>query len=161
MYTIHNIPSNSLDIFSGSVSDKKENIVSLGNQVEGITLFETTSTKHRLYISNERYTAFLGSLTFLFPAKLWIVEIDVDTLSLNTSDEIIVNEKLNISPNPFYNTLNLSKVVDEATIIDLSGKTIDKQYSTKKLSLGHLQKGIYILKTKKNNAVSIEKIFKL
>jgi len=119
MYTIHNIPSNSLDLFSGTVSEKKGNIVSLGNQVEGITLFEITPTKHRLYISNEKYTAYLGSIPFLFPAKLWIIEIDVDTVSLNTSDEVIVDEKLNISPNPFYNTLNLSKVVDEAVILDL------------------------------------------
>ncbi len=161
MFTIHNIPNNSLNIFSGSVSEKITNIAPLGNQIEAITLFEITPTKHRLYISNEKFTTFLGSIPIVFPAKLWIIEVDVETFTLGYLDNISQNEKIKVSPNPFYNTLNLSKKVDEAIVYDLSGKVITKQILTKKLSLQNLNKGIYILKTKTGNSVIIEKIFKL
>tara|TARA_B110000240_G_C13494381_1_gene451019 strand:+ start:1620 stop:2075 length:456 start_codon:yes stop_codon:yes gene_type:complete len=48
MYNIHNIPNNSLDIFSGITSHKISNIVPIGNQLEAITLFEITTNMHRL-----------------------------------------------------------------------------------------------------------------
>ncbi|MDP5028762.1 MAG: hypothetical protein NWQ14_11105 [Flavobacterium sp.] len=77
MYTIHNIPNSSLDIFSGTVSPKITNIVPLGNQVEAIALFEITPTKHRLYISNEKFTFSSGPISITFPAKLWLIEINL------------------------------------------------------------------------------------
>ena len=86
VYTIHNIPQNSLDIFSGKTSEKISDIVSIGYQVEGIALFEITATKHRLYLSNEKFTASLGPIKIAVPAKLLLIEIDAQTLSLPVPD---------------------------------------------------------------------------
>ena len=133
MYTIHNIPNNSLDIFSGSVSAKISNIIPLGNQVEAITLFEITPTKHRLYISNEKYIASIGPITIPFPAKLWVIEIDTDTITL-TVPNIASDLALSIYPNPFDKILKLSKRVDEIIIYDLSGRRIIKQHFIEELS---------------------------
>ncbi len=80
IYTIHNIPENSLDIFSGNVSAKLSDIVTLGHQVEGIALFEITPTSHRLYLSNEKFNASLGPIKITVPAKLMLFEIDAQTL---------------------------------------------------------------------------------
>lgn len=82
IYTIHGIPINSFDIFSGIISEKITNIVPLGNQVEAIALFEITPTTHRLYISNEKFVISVGPLIFTFPAKLWLIEIDAETVTL-------------------------------------------------------------------------------
>lgn len=86
LYTIHNIPKNSLDIFSGKVSEKTKDIVSLGHQVEGIALFEITPTKHRLYLSNEKFSASLGPIKIAVPAKLLLIEIDTQTLTSDAPD---------------------------------------------------------------------------
>lgn len=83
MYTIHNMPKNSLDIFSGKTSEKIADIVSLGHQVEGIALFEITPTQHRLYLSNEKFSASLGPIKIVVPAKLMRIEIDAQTLHSN------------------------------------------------------------------------------
>jgi hypothetical protein len=56
----------------------------LGNQIEAIALLEITPSKHRLYISNEN-TSFLW-MTIPFPAKLWLIEIDTETINLNVPD---------------------------------------------------------------------------
>lgn len=80
MYTIHDIPEQSLNVFSGAVSEKIMDIVTFGHQVEGIALFEMTPTSHRLYLSNEKFNASLGPVKIKIPAKL--MEIDIDTKSL-------------------------------------------------------------------------------
>lgn len=95
MYTIHDIPENSLDIFSGKISDKIVDIVSLGYQVEGITLFEMTPTTHRLYLSNEKFSASLGPIKIKVPAKLLGIEIDAQTLN-----PVVPNTTLNPSSKP-------------------------------------------------------------
>jgi hypothetical protein len=64
---------------------KISNIVPLGNQIEAIALLEITPSKHRLYISNEKYIASYGSMTIPFPAKLWLIEI-AETINLNVPD---------------------------------------------------------------------------
>jgi hypothetical protein len=61
---------------------KISNIVPLGNQIETIAI---TPSKHRLYISNENITSY-GSMTIPFPAKLWLIEIDTETINLNVPD---------------------------------------------------------------------------
>lgn len=95
MYTIHDIPENSLDIFSGKISDKIVDIVSLGYQVEGIALFEMTPTTDRLYLSNEKFSASLGPIKIKVPAKLLGIEIDAQTLN-----SVVPNTTLNPSSKP-------------------------------------------------------------
>lgn len=95
MYTIHDIPENSLDIFSGKISDKIVDIVSLGYQVEGIALFEMTPTAHRLYLSNEKFSASFGPIKIKVPAKLLGIEIDAQTLN-----PVVPNTTLNPSSKP-------------------------------------------------------------
>jgi hypothetical protein len=159
MFTIHNIPSSTLDLFSGTVSAKIPNIVPLGNQVEGITLFEITATKHRLYISNEKYIVSLGPITLAFPAKLWTIEIDNDAIALNMPSTI-PDSDIRLYLNPYDGILNLSKHVDEITIYDVSGRNIAKHYLVNKVSLENLQQGVYIAHLKINNATLIRKLMK-
>jgi hypothetical protein len=159
MFTIHNIPNNSLDIFSGTVSDKISNIVPLGNQVEAIALFEITTTKHRLYLSNEKFVASVGPITISFPAKLWIIDIDTDAIALTVPD-LASDFAVNCYPNPFDKILKLSERVDEISIYDLSGRRITKQHFVEELSLEHLNKGFYIAHIKVKNSKSVMKIIK-
>lgn len=86
LYTIHDIPKNSLDIFSGEVSDKIAEIVSLGYQVEGVALFEITPTQHRLYLSNEKFSTSLGPIKIKVPAKLLRIDLDGPTSTLPASN---------------------------------------------------------------------------
>ena len=76
IYTIHDMPKNNFDVFSGKVSEKKADIVSLGYQVEGIAVFEITPTTHRIYISNEEFSTSIGPIKIAVPAKLMLFEID-------------------------------------------------------------------------------------
>jgi hypothetical protein len=159
MFTIYNIPNASLDIFSGTVSEKISNIVPLGNQVEAISLFEITTTKHRLYISNERYVVIIGPITISFPAKLWMIEIDTDTVTL-TVPNIASNLALSLYPNPFDTLLNLSERVDEIIIYDVFGRKITEQHFVKELSLEGLNKGLYIAHIEINDSKLVKKIIK-
>lgn len=81
LFTIHDLPKDSLDIFSGKVSDKIADIVSLGYQVEGIALFEISPTQHCLYLSNEKFSTSLGPIKIKVPAKLLGIDIDTETLT--------------------------------------------------------------------------------
>lgn len=85
IYTIHDLPKNSFDVFSGKVSEKKSDIVSIGYQVEGIAVFEITPTTHRVYISNEEFRTSLGPIKIEVPAQLMLFEIDTVTSSLPAS----------------------------------------------------------------------------
>ena len=159
MYTIHGIPNNSLDIFSGVISEKISNIVPIGNQVEAIALFEITPNKHRLYISNEKFIFSYEDITIIFPPKLWLIEIDAETVTLDVPD-ITSDLTLNIFPNPFDKTLNLSERVDEIIIFDLLGRILAKQQYVKKLSLENLKPGHYIAHIKINNSILIKQLIK-
>lgn len=83
IYTIHNIPEHSLDIFSGEISEKIADIVTLGHQVEGIAVFERTPRNHRLYLSNEKFRASFGPIKIAVPAKLMTIDVDAETLNPN------------------------------------------------------------------------------
>ena len=159
MYTIHGIPNNSLDIFSGVISEKISNIVPIGNQVEAIALFEITPNKHRLYISNEKFIFSYEDITIIFPPKLWLIEIDAETVTLDVPD-ITSDLTLNIFPNPFDKTLKLSERVDEIIIFDLLGRILAKQQYVKKLSLENLKPGHYIAHIKINNSILIKQLIK-
>ena len=158
MYTIHNIPNSSLDIFSGTVSSKITNIVPLGNQVEAIALFEITPTKHRLYISNEKFTFSSGPISITFPAKLWVIEINAATL-LDLADNIVDNSVI-LYPNPFDESFKLSKIVDEIVVFDLFGRIITKQYFVDEISLENLNRGSYFAHIKINNTQLVKQIIK-
>ncbi|EAZ95147.1 hypothetical protein FBBAL38_09169 [Flavobacteria bacterium BAL38] len=158
MYTIHNIPTSSLDVFYGTVSQKISNIVSLGNQVEAIALFEITPTKHRLYISNEKYTFSSGPISITFPAKLWVIEINAATL-LDIADNIVDNSII-LYPNPFDESFKLSKIVDEIVVFDLFGRIITKQYFVDEISLENLSRGSYFAHIKINNTQLVKQIIK-
>ena len=159
MYTIHGIPNNSLDIFSGIISEKVPNIVPLGNQVEAIALFEITPNQHRLYISNEKFIFSYEDITIIFPPKLWLIEIDAETVTLDVPD-ITSDLTLTIFPNPFDKTLKLSERVDEIIIFDLLGRILAKQQYVKKLSLENLNPGHYIAYIKINNSIIIKQLIK-
>lgn len=159
MYTIHGIPNNSLDIFSGVISEKISNIVPIGNQVEAIALFEITPNKHRLYISNEKFIFSYEDITIIFPPKLWLIEIDAETVTLDVPD-ITSDLTLNIFPNPFDKTLKLSERVDEIIIFDLLGRILAKQQYVEKLSLENLKPGHYIAHIKINNSILIKQLIK-
>ena len=159
MYTIHGIPNNSLDIFSGVISEKISNIVPLGNQVEAIALFEITPNQHRLYISNEKFIFSYEDITIIFPPKLWLIEIDAETVTLDVPD-ITSDLTLTIFPNPFDKTLKLSERVDEIIIFDLLGRILAKQEYVKKLSLENLNPGHYIAYIKINNSIIIKQLIK-
>lgn len=159
MYTIHGIPNNSLDIFTGTTSQKISNIVPIGNQVEAISLFEITPTKHRLYISNEKYVATNGQTSVTFPAKLWLMEINTESVTLEIK-EVTSDIILNIFPNPFDKILKLSQIVDEITIFDVNGRIVAKQHSVQELSLENLNKGQYFAQIKVNNSLLTRKIIK-
>ncbi|MBA6154284.1 hypothetical protein [Gelidibacter maritimus] len=58
-------------------------IVTLGHQIEGIALFEMTPTRHRLYLSNEKFNTSLGPIKIKIPAKLMGIEIDAQALTSN------------------------------------------------------------------------------
>ncbi len=159
IFTISKIPSGSLDVFSGSISEKIQNIVPVGNQVEGIALFEITPTKHRLYISNEKFVLSLGPITLPFPAKLWTIEIDNEDITLNVPT-INSNLEFYIYPNPFESFLKLSKKVDEIIIYDMSGRIITRQYFVEELSLNNLQSGVYMAHIKIGDSKLIKKLIK-
>lgn len=159
MYTIHGIPNNSLDIFSGLISEKISNIVPIANQVEAIALFEITPNKHRLYISNEKFIFSYEDITIIFPPKLWLIEIDAETVTLDVPD-ITSDLTLNIFPNSFDKTLNLSERVDEIIIFDLLGRILAKQQYVKKLSLENLKPGHYIAHIKINKSILIKQLIK-
>ena len=159
MYTIHGIPNNSLDIFSGIISEKVSNIVPLGNQVEAIALFEITPNQHRLYISNEKFIFSYEDITIIFPPKLWLIEIDAETITLDVLD-ITSDLTLTIFPNPFDKTLKLSERVDEIIIFDLLGSIVTKQQYVKKISIENLNPGHYIAHIKINNSILIKQLIK-
>ena len=159
MYTIHGIPNNSLDIFSGVISEKISNIVPLGNQVEAIALFEITPNQHRLYISNEKFIFSYEDITIIFPPKLWLIEIDAETITLDVLD-ITSDLTFTIFPNPLNKTLNLSEKVDEIIIFDLLGSIVTKQQYVKKISIENLNPGHYIAHIKINNSILIKQLIK-
>lgn len=159
MYTIHSIPNNSLDVFSGIVSEKLSNIIPLGNQVEAITSFEITPTKHRLYISNEKFAFVAGPISLTFPAKLWSIEIDVETITVDIP-ETIPNFTLNVFPNPFEKTLNMSETVDEIVVFDLLGRVVATQHHVEQISLKNLSQGHYIAHLKTGNSTYIKQLIK-
>jgi hypothetical protein len=159
MYTIHGIPNNSLDIFSGIISEKVSNIVPLGNQVEAIALFEITPNQHRLYISNEKFIFSYEDITIIFPPKLWLIEIDAETITLDVLD-ITFDLTFTIFPNPLNKTLNLSEKVDEIIIFDLLGSIVTKQQYVKKISIENLNPGHYIAHIKINNSILIKQLIK-
>ena len=159
MYTIHGIPNNSLDIFSGIISEKVSNIVPLGNQVEAIALFEITPNQHRLYISNEKFIFSYEDITIIFPPKLWLIEIDAETITLDVLD-ITSDLTFTIFPNPLDKTLNLSEKVDEIIIFDLLGSIVTKQQYVKKITIENLNPGHYIAHIKINNSILIKQLIK-
>jgi hypothetical protein len=63
---------------------KISNIVPLGNQ-KAIALLEITPSKH-LCIFRMKIHRFLWIDDNPFPAKLWLIEIDAETINLNVPD---------------------------------------------------------------------------
>jgi hypothetical protein len=157
IYTIHSIPVNSFDVFSGAVSPKITDIVPFGNQVEAIALFQTTPNQYKLYLSNEKFSTFVGPIPFSFPAKLWSIVIAAPVLQVPTNNEALV---LTIFPNPVENLLKLSKRVDEIIIYDSSGRIIDKQCNVDEVSVENLNSGIFTAQIKVDNITIIRKIIR-
>jgi len=157
IYTIHDIPGNNLDVFTGKVSDKISNIVPIGNQIEGIALYTISPTKSQLYLSNERFTNSSGTNTLVFPAKLWTIEVDNKLLNIQNEE---LKNLVNIYLNPFNYLVKLDQIIDEITIYDTFGKIMAKQYFADELSLKNLNPGAYFFHLKMNNSTQIRKIIK-
>ena len=157
MYTIHNIPANSFDVFSGTVSPKIANIVSFGNQVEALALFQTTTSQYKLYLSNERFSTFVGPIPFVFPAKLWSIDIDASTLGIS---DYASDFSLTLFPNPVQDVLKLSSLVDEIIIYDVAGKIVMKHENVQLISVQNLSAGIYNAHIKVDNKTIVQKIIK-
>lgn len=159
MYTIHAIPNNSLDIFSGTVSAKISGITPIGNQVEAVSFIETISDKHFLYISNEKFITPSGSIGIDFPAKLRMIEIDVTTTTLATED-IPLNNLITIFPNPFDSDLQFNRMVDEILVFDSFGRIVRQANYVNKVSLEKLNRGVYIASIKVDASQIVKKIIK-
>ena len=101
----------------------------------------------------------IGPITLPFPAKLWMIEIDTNTITL-TAPNNVPDTALNLYPNPFHTLLNLSERVDEIIIYDVSGRKIVEQYFVDKLYLEGLNKGLYIAHIKINDSKLVRKIIK-
>lgn len=160
MYTIHNIPNNSLDVFTGTVSDKITDITPIGNQVEAIAYKETTASKHNLYISNEKFTTVFNSIPFNFPAKLRTIQIDVaetETLTISATE---VASSFKLYQTPSGKTLKTNTLVDEIIIFDVFGRTVIKQQHIQEISLGTLNSGVYIAHVKVNHTIHVRKIIR-
>lgn len=159
LFTVTNIPTGSYDVFSGQVSEKKANLLPMGNQVEGITIVSTSKNKHEILISNEKYTVSFGPLTFTFPAKLWSLELENEDVTLAASAAGSI-PTFSIYPNPFQNILKLTKKADEIQIYDLAGKLITTKVLVDEIQLGHLQAGTYMARIKMGDEVFIKKLIK-
>ncbi|MGB1247636.1 MAG: T9SS type A sorting domain-containing protein [Chitinophagales bacterium] len=149
LYKIESIPDNSLDVFSGIVSEKISDIAPIGNQVEAIAL-----NNENLYITNERFTFTSGSLEIVFPAKLW--QIDNATANVDAS----TNLNLTIFPNPSIDILNISQKVDEITVFDWLGKVVLKEQNVEELSVENLKEGNYIIHLKNDDTRITKQIIK-
>ncbi|WP_107037474.1 T9SS type A sorting domain-containing protein [Brumimicrobium mesophilum] len=157
MYTINNIPNASLDVFSGNVSNKIINIVPFGNIIEGVALFEVTSSEYRLYLTNEKFIATAGPITVPFPAKLWSIEIEDESLSITQND---LSSMVTVYPNPVNNLIKLSDKVDAVKIYNSYGKLIIMDELTSEVAVDDLVKGVYFIHLNINNTIVIQKIIK-
>lgn len=164
MYTIHNIPVNSLDVFSGDVSAKIGNIVPLGNQVEAVAVYQITPTNHQLYISNEKFVTYVGPIPFSFPAKLWNIEIDNSTLDVKPT---VLANNITIYPNPISTEIfqinNTNRSISNVDIFDIRGKLVksiklNPADATHIINCGNLVSGVYFVRMKELNKVFTEKV---
>ncbi|MGY6649073.1 alpha-amylase family glycosyl hydrolase [Wenyingzhuangia sp. IMCC45574] len=81
------------------------------------------------------------------------------------SNEIVKNDKtVSVVPNPVTSEFKISIATDEVTVYDITGKEVQqfKGGFAKGASynLGHLKRGIYILKIDKSNSSYIKKLMK-
>lgn len=79
-------------------------------------------------------------------SKLYAQNFVVENLSTNENQ--IVKNELKVSPNPFISELIIDskKEIKNNIVYDLTGREVYRS-SNKKMNLGHLTKGVYILKT--------------
>lgn len=157
MYIIHNLPNNSLDIFEGTISDKITNIVPSGNFIEAVSLFEKENNKFRLYLSNERFTANSGQTTVTYPSKLWLMEIEDE--SLNIQNEV-VKLLIDVFPNPFEDKISINQFVDEIKIYDAFGKLMITRNNVDQVTITNLNSGVYIARIRVNHSFVTKRLVK-
>ena len=141
------------------VSEKITNIIPVGNQVEAISFIEANSNKHSLYLSNEKFTRTIGAVELDFPAKLRLIEIDVEGTTLGIQDNALDN-LITMYPNPFIDEVKLNKRVDEIIVFDSFGRVVVQEKLVDKLLLRNMNSGIYIVSLRIGDSKIIKKIIK-
>ena len=80
---------------------------------------------------------------------------NVDALVLSTASKAR-SEK--IYPNPSSGWVHFESPFDEVVVMDLAGKILERSYEGSRIDLRHLQKGIYLLKIRRNQRVTTQKL---
>lgn len=70
------------------------------------------------------------------------------------------NTNIQIFPNPSNNILNFSETVESISITDVTGKQIQQQNNTQKISIVELENGIYFIHLKSSTYFSTQKFIK-
>lgn len=75
--------------------------------------------------------------------------------------EVRMEPRIVVYPNPVIHTINISELIDEIILTDISGKVISSGSLTNKLDVSGFAAGIYFIKIKKaKNRIVIQKIIK-
>jgi hypothetical protein len=82
---------------------------------------------------------------------------------LDSNDDLIREEQINIYPNPFLDEINIeTKInIDEIDVVDVHGQILKTYTHQSNLELGDLSAGIYFLRIKIKNSVVDYKIVRL
>lgn len=151
-YNININPPTNFDVFSNSQHFRFDPILPLGNQVEGICFIEQNSFIDHLFISNESLV--IGPLTF--PTKLRSVDINNETLSLDSVDD----NSVKIFPNPFKDSITLSQRANTIIIYDALGRMIVSQMNSLHINTTQLASGSYYMEVTIGDNTSVFKIIK-
>lgn len=98
--TIRDIDLDNLDLFGSSSVTQYNEIVSAGNQLEGICFVSVNNSDYRLFLSNERFSF----STLVWDAKLRVLELDKTVLSIQN----IKDDNLVVYPNPSNGKVNFT-----------------------------------------------------
>lgn len=131
--------STNYDLFNNSNLLKYTNILSFGNQTEGICYVNRSSAEHHLFISCEKET--VSGTTY--PAKLRALDFKSEVIGLNTP--YIKDDTFSIYPNPFTNYISLDQTADKIMLYNILGSRILNKENSKHINTQSLQKGIYLL----------------
>jgi len=132
------------DIFNNSSYLKYTNVLSYGNQTEGICFVSRSSSEHHLFISCEKET--VSGTTF--PAKLRTLDFKSDVIGLET--ESLQESLFSFYPNPFIDRISLNQEVDKISLFTILGKNILSKENCKHIDTKNFPKGVYFIVLENN-----------